>query len=606
MTARSFEVRQLVLSLLAAILLFNVYLAGQLNSPLLVEREAAARLNNNAGGGRNLYHHQSGPPPPQSSTRGSSSAAQQQAWRETDARQRHSDIHRKAPVRWEGGKADDGRSADLLTCEGIRPEEASEMVYWRNDVPPEKSFRSAYNRNDNNETTQQKYLVFQPDEAGFSNVRLSFETVVALAKATGRTLVLPPKMRFSQLMDGSPAVRSYYFTDFFNISDIPTVPFRTYLEREAMAGHLRDRATGVVTFPPDNRTDWDGLTGNSNAAGAGDLMLLYDWVSSSMTNIDWKRDECVVAFTADRGGNDTAIRDDFLAIVKDDAAKKVGPQTRIKQYTGRPIPVNATPRERLREMLALRLHVCGYDETLRNQASLFMPGLEATGSRPLLPFYSYFYFDTWEQDLQMKRFLRDHLRFADHLQCAAARIVAAIRATARENGAADGGFDSMHVRRTDFQTLNVYKDGVVGAESIVVENYFNLGRTVYIATDEQNKNFFQPMMERYTVLFLGDFMHLLEGVDPNFYGMIEQLVIARGDKFVGTFYSTFTAYVNRIRGYHAQKNKLPLHMQGALNSEYFGHKGAYRDVMHSYQAVTSGPWTREWPSAWRDIDHDVP
>ena len=113
------------------------------------------------------------------------------------------------------------------------------------------------------------------------------------------------------------------------------------------------------------------------------------------------------------------------------------------------------------------------------------------------------------------------------------------------------------------------------------------------------------MAQHYNLLFLDDFMHLLDGVHPNFYGMIEQLVVARGDKFVGTYYSTFTAYVNRIRGYHAQKNKLPGHLQGALNSDYAGHRDNYRDVLHKYMAVSSDPWAREWPTAWRDIDHDI-
>jgi len=114
-----------------------------------------------------------------------------------------------------------------------------------------------------------------------------------------------------------------------------------------------------------------------------------------------------------------------------------------------------------------------------------------------------------------------------------------------------------------------------------------------------------PMTQHYKLYFLRDFSDLLLDISPNHYGMIEQLVIARGDLFVGTFYSTFSAYVNRIRGYHAQKNRAPGSEQGILNSEYLGHNGKHRDEMKVYKAVHNNVWTREWPSAWRNIDLDV-
>ncbi len=42
--------------------------------------------------------------------------------------------------------------------------------------------------------------------------------------------------------------------------------------------------------------------------------------------------------------------------------------------------------------------------------------------------------------------------------------------------------------------------------------------TVYIATDERKKEFFQPLRLHYDVVFLDDFMDVLEGVNSNYYG----------------------------------------------------------------------------------------
>ena len=59
--------------------------------------------------------------------------------------------------------------------------------------------------------------------------------------------------------------------------------------------------------------------------------------------------------------------------------------------------------------------------------------------------------------MQSKRFVRDHLRYIDEIVCAAGRVVEAVRLRSSSNGTTTGGgggdgvFDSMHIRRGDFQ-----------------------------------------------------------------------------------------------------------------------------------------------------------
>lgn len=66
-----------------------------------------------------------------------------------------------------------------------------------------------------------------------------------------------------------------------------------------------------------------------------------------------------------------------------------------------------------------------------------------------------------------------------------------------------------------------------------------------------------------------------------------------------------SAYVNRIRGYHSQKSRLPGYSDGIINSEYIGPDSIYRRVMKTYQSLKAPYfWAREWPTSWRDIDHD--
>lgn len=202
-------------------------------------------------------------------------------------------------------------------------------------------------------------------------------------------------------------------------------------------------------------------------------------------------------------------------------------------------------------------------------------------------------------------------RYVDEIQCAAARVIEQIRIRSRaksgESKENSGSYDSFHIRRGDFQ----YQDVWLPAEAIYEENtklFVPDGRTVYIATDEKNKTFFEPFREHYNVLFLDDFAAQLVGISPNYYGMLDQLIASRGDVFVGAYYSTFTGYINRMRGYHAQKDPtLEGYDQGVMKSYYYvpAHMANLRTILQQYGAVQPAFWAQEFPVAWRDLDHNV-
>jgi hypothetical protein len=74
-----------------------------------------------------------------------------------------------------------------LSCErfgGPSPEIAQEMVYWQ-DITSDSKYKSPFL-----EPNVTRYMTFEPDGGGFNNVRMALETVLAIAHASGRTLVL--------------------------------------------------------------------------------------------------------------------------------------------------------------------------------------------------------------------------------------------------------------------------------------------------------------------------------------------------------------------------------------------------------------------------------
>ena len=67
---------------------------------------------------------------------------------------------------------------------------------------------------------------------------------------------------------------------------------------------------------------------------------------------------------------------------------------------------------------------------------------------------------------------------------------------------------------------------------------------------------------------------VLKGVNPNFHGMIESIVWSRADRFAGTWFSTFTGYIHRLRGYHGLAEEtyyLPRRRHAARSGESIGH-----------------------------------
>lgn len=69
--------------------------------------------------------------------------------------------------------------------------------------------------------------------------------------------------------------------------------------------------------------------------------------------------------------------------------------------------------------------------------------------------------------------------------------------------------------------------------------------------------------------------------------MVESIVCSRAKAFAGTFFSTYTGYIHRLRGYH-----------GLGEQTYFHSK----DHVFEVQKMKSKGhgWSREWRTGWTD------
>ena len=71
-----------------------------------------------------------------------------------------------------------------------------------------------------------------------------------------------------------------------------------------------------------------------------------------------------------------------------------------------------------------------------------------------------------------------------------------------------------------------------------------------------------------------------------------------------TYYSTFTGFITRMRGYHAQLESDEYVRTGETPSYYFVPK-QFKDAVHHYKGLHGPFWAREFPVSWRDIDRPM-
>lgn len=89
-----------------------------------------------------------------------------------------------------------------------------------------------------------------------------------------------------------------------------------------------------------------------------------------------------------------------------------------------------------------------------------------------------------------------------------------------------------------------------------------------------------------------------------YYGMIDQLVAYKSRVFYGTWWSTLSGYVNRMRGYYIAKHNLEGHLNGTMKSWYFTPEERILQ-MREYIPVRKPLYCREFPISWRDIDQGI-
>lgn len=414
-----------------------------------------------------------------------------------------------------------------------------------------------------------KYVTFSPDRGGWNNVRMSLEIIFVIAAATGRTLVLPPKEPL-YLMHHDKTNRYRGFGDFFPLEQlhpvVPVMSFQDFFQNKhapPVPPHLDAAAIHSAADHCDKRD-----------ASTNACRHVFDYLEVT--------------------GVHQNISAQHTCLIFDETA----------YLTGKP-PTNATT-------LAYVQQVCGptrdqvyFTQEMNEPDILFFAAGNKT-FRLLTHFYGMIHFTNPVYDNYFRRFVRDYLHYHEAIYCAAGKIVKAIQkeasllnnstdtkyAVRSEDGS--GGYSALHVRRGDLQ----YKKVKIPAQEWYdnTKDVWYPNELLYIATDERDKSFFNDLKKHHELRFLDDYWDLanLSSLDPNYMGMIDTIVASRGRAYAGTWFSTFSGYINRLRGYHGL----------SMQDSWYGFLPK-KEAVHEWKLVNEFAYAFEWPDGWVGIDADV-
>ena len=144
-----------------------------------------------------------------------------------------------------------------------------------------------------------------------------------------------------------------------------------------------------------------------------------------------------------------------------------------------------------------------------------------------------------------------------------------------------GDYDAIHIRRGDFKYVHTtlvekqYKELPSLLEGRVRKNV-----PLYIATDEKDLSLFDNLKSEYNIVFLSDLKENIQTIDMT----LDTIIASNANIFLGSRMSTFSDYINILRGYNNKKD---------FSRESLNFK-------HNNLIYKKYPWESE-PYAWHNL-----
>jgi hypothetical protein len=147
---------------------------------------------------------------------------------------------------------------------------------------------------------------------------------------------------------------------------------------EETMGKTKDVKSQKIVFPPDNKkTKWDGDTGFKSK--------LAPWLRSIAVDPNWDPNHCIATFPKDGDQQNIDLLQQSMSEILKEEGDFAGKMA-FEHYINKPTPVDASTKDRLRELLAQRKKLCIYDKPLQEASIIHFHGKSKaeTGLRHLV------------------------------------------------------------------------------------------------------------------------------------------------------------------------------------------------------------------------------
>lgn len=342
-----------------------------------------------------------------------------------------------------------------------------------------------------------KYLSYMPPGGGWNNQRIAFENAVIMAVMLKRTLLIQPLAPHDRMLKLKAQYnQSAGYTTYNMLKTRELVPISKLIDLDNLSSFLpvQEITSNHNDFIKNyNASSWYKICHNG---------LTHAWVDKIPTRFNTSN-------------------------------------LNFNRYS---------ENFRKGRTIAIYRHVC--PEEIKNKRGFweFLPELRkrkedmtyfVNGSL----FVRHVFFTDYNRALSAQKALIDGIKPAPEVQYNVARILAIIGKS----------FNAIHVRRSDHkigQVLSIHH----WLLQLTKENALQYSNRLYIATDETNLTWFSPLKEAgYRILFAKDFqifrnIHESNAITGNdIIGFHEQLICSHAKIFIGSYYSSFSRFIERYR-----------------------------------------------------------
>ena len=350
----------------------------------------------------------------------------------------------------------------------------------------------------------ERYLSYQPPDAGWNNHRIAIENALVMAKLLNRTLVLHPmashdqglKLRRENLRRWKDLERKWGINWVYNImKEKDLVPISEVLDLEHLSELLdvyEVKTSHIQFFSDFSSLTWHRVC-HSNALGF--------WVQLVPSKEDYRSWRLLDNLQFNASSTSRSVR-------ACSAAMRSNPKPQLPVVRGI-----------LNELKDIRAEMVYLEQDTSYHANI--------------------QFLEREDAIEAQKWILNHIRYGPKIYAQVARIVSAL----------PWPFNAVHVRRTDHK-ISADRTPSFWVRAMAEKDFLNVSNALYIATDEADKTWFRPFQEAgYQLYFSDEFLERDQrSYDMDIRGLYDQLLCIRASLFVGSKGSSFSGFIYRSRG----------------------------------------------------------